>query len=108
MKNNTKQTSAKSIIKSSKISGQLLDIDAHRSFAKAGMSVSLAALVLTAFGMKNKTIKKIHIAAGVAMVGFSIYHAGLYDNGIFKKMINQAAKNKNKAAKISAASNNAK
>lgn len=78
--------------KKSLITGDLLDIDAHRRFAKAGMSVSLGALVLTAFAMKNKTVKKIHIAAGVAMVGFSLYHAGLYDNGVFKKMINSAAK----------------
>lgn len=26
------------------------------------------------------------------MVGFSLYHAGLYDNGVIKKMINNAAK----------------
>lgn len=44
--------------KKSIINGDLLDIDAHRRFAKAGMSVSLGALVLTAFGMKNKTVKK--------------------------------------------------
>lgn len=56
------------------------------------MSVSLGVLVLSAFGMKNKAVKRIHIAAGVAMVGFSLYHAGLYDNGVFKKLILKANK----------------
>lgn len=76
------------------ISGSLLDIDAHRRFAKVGMSVSLATLVVTAFGMKNKTIKRTHIIAGVCMVGFSLYHAGLYGDGVFKKLINSAKKGK--------------
>lgn len=74
------------------LDGKLLDIEAHRSFAKLGMSVSLGALALSAFGMKNKTIKKIHIVAGVTMVGFSLYHAGLYDGGIFKRLILQKRK----------------
>lgn len=89
------------LINKNLISGKLLDIDSHRKIAKVGMSVSLATLVLTAFGMKNKSIKKLHVVAGVAMVGFSLYHAGLYDNGIFKKAINKASKNSRLKSKIS-------
>ncbi|WP_069636314.1 helicase [Campylobacter pinnipediorum] len=79
------------------ISGQLLDLNVQRKFAKVGMSVSLGVLTLTAFNMKNKTFKKAHTVAGIAMVAFSVYHAGLYDNGIFKKMI---LKQSNKAKRV--------
>ncbi|WP_169763942.1 helicase [Campylobacter mucosalis] len=78
------------------LKGNLLDIGTHRKVAKIGMSVSLGVLTLTAFNMKNKAFKKAHIIAGISMVAFSLYHAGLYDNGVFKNMLikaNQKAKN---------------
>ena len=81
-----------------KISGQLLDINTHRKVAKVGMGVTLATVCLSALFMKrNKSIKKFHVASGIAFTCFALYHAGLYDNGIFKKMIIKA---KNEVKKV--------
>lgn len=73
-----------------KISGQLLDINAHRKVAKVGMGVTLATVCLTALCMNGRGMKKLHTVSGIAFTCFAIYHAGLYDNGIFKKMILKA------------------
>ena len=73
-----------------KISGQLLDINTHRKVAKVGMSVTLATVCLTALCMNGRGMKKLHTVSGIAFTCFAIYHAGLYDNGIFKKMILKA------------------
>ena len=73
-----------------KISGQLLDINTHRKVAKVGMGVTLATVCLTALYMKNKSAKRLHTFSGIAFTCFAIYHAGLYDNGIFKKMLLKA------------------
>ena len=84
-----------------KISGELLNLQTHRKVAKVGMSVTLAAVCVTALGMlgRNKGgFKKWHVASGVAFIGFSLYHAGLYENGIFRNMIVNANK-KNAEAK---------
>ena len=73
-----------------KISGQLLDINIHRKVAKVGMSVTLASVCLSALFMKNRSVKKFHVVSGIAFTCFAIYHAGLYDNGIFKQMLLKA------------------
>ena len=73
-----------------KISGQLLDINTHRKVAKVGMGVTLATVCLTALYMKNKSAKRLHTVSGIAFTFFAIYHAGLYDNGIFKKILLKA------------------
>ncbi|MGP1359949.1 MULTISPECIES: helicase [Campylobacter] len=73
-----------------KISGQLLDINTHRKVAKVGMGVTLATVCLTALCMNGRGMKKLHTVSGIAFTCFAIYHAGLYDNGIFKKMILKA------------------
>lgn len=73
-----------------KISGKLLDLNTHRQVAKVGMSVALASVCLSALFMKNRSVKKFHVASGIAFTCFALYHAGLYDNGIFKKMIVKA------------------
>jgi hypothetical protein len=49
-----------------------------REMAKAGMTASLGILTLSAFMLKNKTAKKLHVAAGVALIGFSYWHHTLY------------------------------
>lgn len=74
------------------ISGELLNLNTHRKVAKVGMSVTLATVCLTSFNLKSKAAKRLHVASGWAFVGFSLYHAGLYDNGIFKNMIINAQK----------------
>ena len=75
-----------------KISGQLLAINTHRQVAKVGMSVTLASVCLSALFMKskNRNLRRFHVASGIAFTCFALYHAGLYDNGIFKKMIVKA------------------
>lgn len=73
-----------------KISGQLLDINTHRKVAKVGMGVTLATVCLTALCMNSRGMKRLHTVSGIAFTCFAIYHAGLYDNGIFKKMILKA------------------
>lgn len=60
-------------IKDNKIS-----IETKREIAKIGMSTSLLLTAGSALFLKNKTAKTIHITAGVALVGFSIWHASLY------------------------------
>lgn len=75
------------------LSGELLNLSTHRKVAKIGMSVTLAATCATALAIKNsKAASKIHVISGWAFVGFSLYHAGLYDNGVFKNMIIKAQK----------------
>ena len=75
------------------LSGELLNLSAHRKVAKIGMSVTLATSCITAIGMKNSSMRKLHTISSIAFVGFALYHAGLYDNGIFKNMIINAQKN---------------
>lgn len=48
-----------------------------KTLAKHGMTVSLAALVATGF-IGGKTSKRLHLVAGVALVGFSLWHHSLY------------------------------
>lgn len=70
------------------LNGDLLNLQTHRKVAKIGMSATLACVCLTSFFTKrNRTIKNIHTFSGWIFVAFSLYHAGLYDNGIFKNMI---------------------
>ena len=85
------------------INGQLLNLQTHRKVAKVGMSVTLAAVCVTALGMlgKNKgSFKKWPVASGVAFIGFSLYHAGLYENGIFRNMIVNANKKNTEAKRL--------
>jgi hypothetical protein len=55
-----------------------LDLDTKKELAKIGMTASMGITVLTAFYMKNKTMKYLHIGAGAALVGFSYWHHMLY------------------------------
>lgn len=53
-----------------------------RSIAKAGMTLSLAALIFTGATMRgnhhNSHNRHIHTWAGVALVGFSVWHYNVY------------------------------
>lgn len=55
-----------------------ISLETKREIAKIGMSASLFLTASSALFLKNKTAKTIHIGAGVALVGFSIWHASLY------------------------------
>ena len=88
----------KNLKNETKISGKLLDINTHRQVSKVGMGITLASVCLSALFMKrNKSVKKFHVASGIAFTCFALYHAGLYDNGIFKKMIIKAKNEVKKA-----------
>lgn len=82
------------------IKGELLNLDTHRKVAKIGMSVTLATTCITALSMNNKAMRKLHVASGWAFVGFALYHAGLYDNGVFKNMIIKAKKERSMQKRI--------
>ncbi|MEZ4528775.1 MAG: hypothetical protein R2941_22920 [Desulfobacterales bacterium] len=45
--------------------------------AKAGMTLSLAALVVTGAG-KGYASRQMHTWAGIALVGFSVWHYNAY------------------------------
>lgn len=53
-------------------------IESKREFAKLGMSASLLVCVGSAF-FKGNVARNLHIASGVALVGFSLWHYSLYD-----------------------------
>ena len=85
------------------INGQLLNLQTHRKVAQIGMSVTLATVCLTAFGLKGRNKGSFmvwHVASGVAFIGFSLYHAGLYENGIFRNMIVNANKKNTEAKRL--------
>lgn len=59
----------------------------QRELAKAGMAVSLAVLVVTAFTgvRKHGPSRALHLASGAALVGFSLWHHALYAKPAPKK-----------------------
>jgi hypothetical protein len=60
-------------------------LEDKRNIAKAGMALSLGALVATSLTGVKKEAKAVHIGSGVALVGFSIWHVTLYSGNFFKK-----------------------
>lgn len=53
-------------------------LEQKREAAKIGMSASLLLTAGSALFLRNKTAKAVHTIAGVALVGFSLWHASLY------------------------------
>lgn len=54
------------------------DLETKKEVAKIGMTASLGIVVGTSFAMKSNVMKNLHIGAGVALVGFSLWHHLLY------------------------------
>ncbi|MGD8387084.1 MAG: hypothetical protein PVG49_08075 [Desulfobacteraceae bacterium] len=52
-------------------------MERKRSVAKAGMTLSLGALIVTGL-MQGRGARTLHIWSGVSLVGFSIWHHRLY------------------------------
>lgn len=77
------------------ISGKLLDIEFQRSAAKIAMGTSLALLAITALNLKNRQAVKLHTVSGVALIGFSVWHASLYGTK-YAKFLNEQSKKKAK------------
>ncbi len=61
-----------------KSKGKAMSNNKSKEFAKAGMVVSLMVTTGTTFFLDNKKIKYLHIASGVALLGFSFWHHTLY------------------------------
>ncbi|PSM51463.1 hypothetical protein [Campylobacter blaseri] len=57
----------------------LVDIVTKKEIAKIGMTVSMGLTVLSAFNLRSRFSKNLHIISGAALVGFSFYHNSLYD-----------------------------
>ena len=62
-----------------------LDLDTKKELAKIGMTATMGITVVTSLYMKNKTMKYLHVGAGVALVGFSYWHHTLYQSDKKKK-----------------------
>lgn len=56
---------------------KLISKKQKRRLVKDAMVVSMATLFITGFN-KSKGSRKLHVAAGVALAGLSIYHNFLY------------------------------
>ncbi len=70
-----------------------LDLEVKKEIAKIGMTATLGATVVTSMFMKNKAMKKLHVGAGVALVGFAIWHHTLYIPNKKKKKIPETKEN---------------
>ncbi len=57
-----------------------IDLDTKKEIAKIGMVASMGITVGTSLYMKSKTMKNLHVGAGVALVGFSFWHHMLYQS----------------------------
>ena len=57
------------------------DLDTKKEVAKIGMATSLAIVTATSVYMKNRPMKNLHIGAGFALIGFSVWHHMLYQPG---------------------------
>jgi hypothetical protein len=55
-----------------------IDLEVQKEIAKVGMTVSMGITVATAFKMKSRKVKNLHVGAGVALIGFSLWHHLLY------------------------------
>ncbi len=67
-----------------------LDLEVKKEIAKIGMTTTLGATVVTSMFMKNKKMKKIHVGAGVAFVGFALWHHLLYKSEKSKKKVKKS------------------
>ena len=54
------------------------DLDTKTEVAKLGMAAPMVVVVGTTFNLKNRTMKNLHTGAGVALLGFSLWHHMLY------------------------------
>ncbi|MDE5603408.1 MAG: hypothetical protein K2I71_05770 [Helicobacter sp.] len=53
-------------------------LEQKREIAKIGMSVSLVLTAGSALFLKHTLAKRIHIGAGITLIGFSLWHSSLY------------------------------
>ncbi len=53
-------------------------LEQKREIAKIGMSTSLLLTAGSALFLRHTLAKRIHIGAGIALIGFSLWHSSLY------------------------------
>lgn len=70
-----------------------VSVDTKKEIAKIGMTASLGVVVATSFYLKNKLSKRLHVGAGAALVGFSLWHHFLYKPDKPKKVATLAKTN---------------
>lgn len=73
-----KQKSSSLSLKTLQVAELFTSVESKKEFAKLGMSASLLVCVGSAF-FKGNVARNLHIASGVALVGFSIWHHSLYE-----------------------------
>lgn len=60
------------------------DLKRRRSLAKVGMTTSMGVLAATGImeglGNKSPSMRTFHVASGLALIGFSLWHYSLYGN----------------------------
>jgi hypothetical protein len=62
-----------------------------QELAKAGMTASLAITTVSGF-MRGRRARRVHVWAGVALIGFSFWHHRLYRDDMLEREINAASK----------------
>ncbi len=72
------QKSSSLSLKTLQVAELFTSVESKKEFAKLGMSASLLVCVGSAF-FKGNVARNLHIASGVALVGFSLWHHSLYE-----------------------------
>lgn len=60
---------------------KMWNLEEKREVAKLAIVGSMIVTVATSFAMRNRTMRRLHIGAGAALVGFSLWHQALYQKG---------------------------
>ncbi len=65
-----------------------------KTAAKVGMTASLGSLVVTGLS-KGKLFRRFHVASGIALIAFSVWHYSLYQKKKKETVSERAKKNSN-------------
>ncbi|MGP1450620.1 MAG: hypothetical protein ACTTJS_05805 [Wolinella sp.] len=58
------------------------NLEEKREIAKIGMVGAIVATVGSAFFLKNRSMRRLHVGAGAALIGFSLWHHMLYQGKV--------------------------
>ncbi|MDE5592181.1 MAG: hypothetical protein K2I63_04425 [Helicobacter sp.] len=64
-------------------------METKREIAKIGMSVSLVLTAGSALFLRYPAVKRLHVGAGIMLVGFSLWHSSLYPKTTSRKVKNR-------------------
>lgn len=74
-------------------------LEEKREIAKLGMAGSMVATVASTLFWRDRGMRKLHVGAGVALVGFSLWHHFLYQSkGEEKGEVKESKRSKAKVA----------